>query len=321
MLILRAIPFSFAILWRYLLVLPLLLAALFLFALVAVIFAILFGLFAPFLGVVFALAFGLAAGIIPVLVGLRVGLQGQQVRPRNSYLGLMKPAIGYGFLEGFCGSLLLALCFASFLLATPLTTNDLLAMRGAADLVILDSLFQASPALTITCFTIGGTIIIALRAALLVPLAGASVGVDPDGRPHTPFYGFGSGFASNFVLVLLSYIGPAVVFPLLGFLLGALGLVDRLTAVVIALEDVTAFSDLMAVGFDGLIMLLVLLLVFLWFFSLQCAGAVLVFAGRAEDMRKARGEWQEAIAEAQEKPMAQTDMRELMRSRMPQTRN
>ena len=50
---LRAFPFSFAILWRYLLVLPILIVALAVFGAVAVVFALVFGLFAPFLAILF----------------------------------------------------------------------------------------------------------------------------------------------------------------------------------------------------------------------------------------------------------------------------
>ena len=124
MLFFRAFPFSFAIMWRYLLVLPILVVAMAVFGAAAVILAFVFGLAAPFLAVVFIFAFGLASGIVPVMVGMRVGLQAHDVRPRNSYMGLMLPAIGYGFFEGLCFLIIIAVCMVLFVFASPLGAED-----------------------------------------------------------------------------------------------------------------------------------------------------------------------------------------------------
>lgn len=364
MLFLRAFPLSVAILWRYLLVLPILVVALFVFAVIAVIFALLVGFVAPFLMVLFIFAFVLASGVIPVMVGMRVGLQSRDVRPRNSFAGLMLPAIGYGFFEALCVMIIVAACVSLFVLLTPLGMMDLLALTDADDVVIFSDLYTASPVLTIACIIIGGGLVFALRTALLVPFAGASVGTDADGRSHTPFYGFGDGFWTLFILVIISYVGTTMAVPIAVLMIAPFGIADRLfeasaglleqqgqevatssqalgsglrdrvgyeavnvrQAAGTAVEDNTGFAEYYAVfGTDGLIFVGLCIVLFLGFFSLQCAGAVLVYMQRLQTVvvkKQERSAEREAeLAEfAAEKTPVQTDMMELVRSRMQNKR-
>lgn len=360
MLFLRAFPFSFAILWRYLLVLPILIVALFVVAFIAVIFAFLVGFVAPFLMVMMIFAFALASGVIPVMVGMRVGLQAREIRPRNSFAGLMLPAIGYGFFEALCVMIIVAACVALFVLLTPLGMLDLMALSSAEDVVIFGNLYATSPVLTIACIVVGGGMAVALRTALLVPFAGASVGIDADGRSHTPFYGFGDGFFTMLALVVISYIGTAMAVPIVILLIAPFGIADRLVEAAAGLElqiQEAAASTVQATstgrlsgtagfeavntgpaaaavdnsigiaeyyaafGTDGLIVVGLSLALFLWFFSLQCAGAVLVFLQRFQTVivkkQERNAEREAELANSvEEKTQVQTDMMELVRSRM-----
>lgn len=317
MIILKAFPLSFAILWRYLLVLPILIIAMAVFWAVAVVFALIFGLFAPFLAIVFVLAFGLASSVIPVMVGMRVGLQSYDVRPRNTYVGLMLPAIGYGFIEGLWASIILVVCAGLFVFATPLEVSDLLALTGLEDAQITAELFNVSPVLTMGCLIVGGGLTIALRTAFMVPFAGASIGADPGGRAHTPFYGFGSGFGVLLVLVLISYAGSIFTIPFVFWLTVQFGYADGLLATAMTMENADSFTAFAAFGLQGAIVFALALVIFLWFFSLQCAGGVLVFMRQFQTVTIKKQERTDAlVADLEDSPSEKNDMMGLIRSRM-----
>lgn len=319
MIFLRAFPFSISILWRYVIALPALIIALAGFGFVAVILVFLAMLVSPLIGIVIAVAFGVGATVIPVMVGLRVGLQSYYVKPRVSYLGMMKPALGYGLFEAVVMVILFALSVGVFLVLTPLTPNDFLAMDVADEEALMAQLTAINPTLTWGLTGFLGFAGIALRSALLVPFAGASVGADPDGRPHTPFYGFGSGFLSVFALVLISQIGLALAVPLALWILMATGFAQNAAMQIAEVATYDEISDLTTLGLDAIILIGLALFILLFFFSLQCAGAVLVYM-RKRRLAGARQEaFDEVMREEEERaaPMPDTDLLALVRSRMP----
>ena len=321
MIFLRAFPFSFSIFWRYIIALPALIIALFMLGFLALVAAFLASMISPVFALIIAVAFGLGAGVIPVMVGLRVGLQANYVKPRNNYLGMMKPAIGYGFFEAVVILIIGAACAGIYLLATPLALTDLVAADTTELEALLAEFGTVGPTLEWGLIGAAGFLAFAVRAALLVPLAGAAVGSDPDGRPHTPFYGFGDGFVSVFALVLISQVGLIAAGPISISVLDALGIYDgammQIWMVASFTEDLSGLSLLRREAF---ILIGTIVLISLFFFSLQCAGAVLVYLRQ----RKLVGARQRAIDEIlredeeREAPMENTDLRELMRSRMPE---
>jgi len=348
---LRSFLLSFDILWRYALVLPFLIVALAVFGIFALIAAFLLGLFSPFLGLVLSVAFGVAAGIIPVMIGLRVGLQGHHVRPRNSFFGLIMPAVGYGFFEALFVLILLAAGIAMFVLLTPLALTELLSIAGPQDYGMITTALAENQGLTAGAMVIGGGLAIAMRTALMVPLSGASIGADPDGRSHTPFYGFGDGFLSIFPLVVISQIGIAMSIPFVIWLSGPLGIADSMADTIFTLEEaaieqaeidmaavqegvtttgeaqvasISPMDALLAVKWDVAILAAIAFFCFLYFFSLQCAGAVLVFLRRlnaaSSDLKERDNALKAQIKEPEPEQMQETDMMELMRSRMPTKR-
>lgn len=78
-------------------------------------------------------------------------------------------------------------------------------------------------------------------------------------------------------------------------------------------------SDLAGLGPDALILIGVNLLILLYFFSLQCAGAVLVYMRKRGIVGARRKAFDEVMQEeeARAAPMADTDLLALVRSRMP----
>lgn len=319
MIFLRAIPFSFSILWRYAIVLPVLIIALFFFGIVAIIPVLIIMLASPFVGTLVAAACGAAAGVVPIMVGMRVGLQAKELRPRNTYLGLMLPAIGYGFLEAFCALIILVASVAAFVLTTPLTAADFEAIDRDNTNAVIGLLFQTSPILTLAVGLIGGGLIIALHAALLMPMAGAAIGADPSGRPHTPFYGFGSGLFPLFFLVLISQIGALLVIPIVAFLSIPLGIADSLAKKLERAGNLDSFNDFAIFGTEGLIFAGLCVFFYLFFFSLQCAGGVLVYMRHKDAVREADSAYAKKVeAELNDnQPTAEDiDVMALVRSRM-----
>jgi hypothetical protein len=86
----------------------------------------------------------------------------------------------------------------------------------------------------------------------------------------------------------------------------------------VALEESMGFADYFAIfGTDGLIFFGLCLVLFLWFFSLQCAGAVLVFMQRFQHVEvKMQERNAERTADLEEKTDDVPDVMELIRSRM-----
>ena len=320
MIFLRAFPFSLSILWRFAIALPALIISLIAFAFFAVILFFVAGLISPFIAILIMVAFGVGASVVPVMVGLRVGLQAHHIKPRNTYLGMMKPAIGYGFFEAVAMLVLLALCAGLFVLLTGLSPRDLMAMNVADEDALMAQLLEISPPLTFGIIGFVALAGFALRSALLVPFAGASVGADPSGRPHTPFYGFGSGFGAVFALVLLSQLGIAAAIPLAIYIVTVLGIAP---AALLDLQMISTFdelSDFASIGTDAYVLIGISVLLFLYFFSLQCAGAVLVYIRKRTEVGYRQQAFDDAMRKEEERarPMQDTDLRELVRSRMPE---
>ncbi len=320
MIFFRAFPFSFSILWRYVIALPVLILAMILFGIVAVILTAIFMLLSPFLGTLFAVAFGFGVSVVPLMVGMRVGLQGRRVRARTGYMGIVMPALGYGFFEAMCILFLLIVTAGLALFATPITLTDLTSIQTIGFQGIAMQLLSIDPTIAWAIVGFFALATFALRACLLVPFAGASVGADPDGRKHTPFYGFGSGFASVFALVLVTQIGLTFVYPITIYLFETSGYSIDLAARLEAAGPIEEWRDLLLLGPEFGMFIAAGFLVSLFFFSLQCAGAVLVFLEKRAAFTAGQKAWDEAMLEQEEErpaPMEETDLLELVRSRMP----
>lgn len=320
MIFLRAIPFSFAILWRYAIALPILIIAMIMFGIVAVVPTLIITLIAPFLGLLVILACSIGVGIVPILVGTRVGMQAKEHRPTNTYFGMMLPAVGYGMFEAICALVITVAAVAAFIFFTPLTLDDFQAIDGSDGDAVIALLLESSPAISWGLFIGSFALLAAVRACLLMPLTGASIGADPSGRAHTPFYGVGSGFASLFPLVVVSQVGTYLVIPIVVLLSIPLGIAESLNAKLDAVGEFNPMTDMpLFFGTEAAIFVGLCLFFFLFFFSLQCAGGVLVYLRHVkavEQKDEAYAKSVEKYLDADQPAQPKVDAMELVRSRM-----
>ena len=328
MILLRAIPFSFNVLWRMVLVFPFMILALIVFGFIAAFFMLFASLIAPLVTVVIAIAFGVAASVLPVIVGCRLGLQAKEATMRNGYFGLVLPAIGYGLFEVFCLLLILAVGAGVYLLATPLTLTNLTQLAALDEELLIAQLMSVNPAVTLSVLWVGLVLAIGMRAALLMPFAGASIGADPSGRPHTPFYGFGREFISLLIIVAIAYVLSGFAVPIAVAICYMLGFGDSLTAALAQFEAAPSMDVLGLLGVETAVFLGLSLLFYLLAFSLQSAAGALAYMNELEDMSDQQNAFDMSMDEhlqtmtsstAQpERPMQSEDVMELIRSRMQQ---
>ena len=282
--LLRAIPFSLNVLWRLAIVFPFMILALCVFGFIAAIFTVLVMFVSHLVGFLMVVAFGVAAGVLPVIVGARMALQARRAPLRTSYFGLMLPAIGYGLFEAFCVMLIIAAGAVAYLVATPLTFDDFGRFATMDQEMLVEQLLSVSPAVSLSILWVGGVLMIGLRAALLMPFAGASIGMDPGGRPHTPFYGFGSEFISLLILVAIGYILSTLAVPIALALCYLLGFGETLTVALAQLEATPSLNALQLMGKEAWIFFGICLLIYLWAFSLQSAGGALAYINQLQEV-------------------------------------
>lgn len=330
MTLLRAIPFSLAVLWRLVLVFPFMIIALLMFAIIAGFFMFIMAFISPILTVVMAAAFGVAASVLPVIVGSRLGLQAKQSSVRNTYFGLMLSAIGYGLFEVLCLLAIMAAAAAVYFVATPLSFSDLGQFASLDETVLIEQLMSVDPAITLSLLWVGGVLIVGLRASLLMPFAGASIGTDPNGRPHTPFYGFGRDFLSLLILTAIAYIMSAFAVPLSLAICYMLGYGENVTIALSQLETNPGLEVVSLLGVETGVFIGLSLLFYLWAFSLQSAGGVLAFMNEVEDVADKQNAFDMSMDEhlksisnptsQQQSPIQSQDVMELIRSRMQQNK-
>ncbi|HEV8035995.1 hypothetical protein [Yoonia sp.] len=327
---LRAIPFSFNILWRLALVFPFMTIALIMLGIVAGFLVFVTAFIAPLVSILLIGFFAVGASVLPTMVGTRLGLRARGASVRNSAAGLVLPAVGYGLFEALCVLLIVALSSVVYVLATPLTWQDLGQLIEMDEDVLLQQLMSVSPVITLIIFAVGGLFVVSLRAALLTPFAGASIGADPSGRAHTPFYGFGSAFWSLLPLTILSYVLWGLAVPLVTLICFMLGFGEALAMAASQVETMEGAELLDLLGLETGVFLALLIVFYLWAFSLQCAGGALAFLNhlaRENDAQNAFDMSMDAhlAAASQTSPRVQKEMQsadvmELVRSRMRQNK-
>lgn len=320
MTILRALPLSFAILWRYVLVLPLTLLVLCIYGLIAFGFFYLFGTASPALAILVGFGVASAVSVLPAMIGTRIGLQAKGLLPRKSYASLILPAIGYGLFESFCRLIIVMLTFGAITIATPYNMLQLFSLNEAGAEVLFASLLAENAPVILAVMGVSAFWVVGIRSALLVPIAGASIGIDPSGRSHTPFYGFGSGFWSILILVIFSYVGWFFLTPLIALGGQYLGFEDLFAQAQQQVADMIEDEEINWFAYETYALIGMSLLGAVWLFSLQSAGGALVFINHKRSYDIEHADYTKAPDMADDPPMPKTDLRELMRSRMPQNR-
>ncbi len=270
MLVIDAIPFSFSILWRFVVTFPILVIGLVLYGLVGGLIGALFGFLFPGTNVLIVFLVSASSSVIPVLVGARFGFQSRHIRPSSGYKKLILPALMYGALETLITALaLLPILGTAMLLFTP----DALDFATAQGSEISQILETSGPLLALALVPL--IAICGIRACLLVPMASASIGRDPNNHSYTPFRNFGASFWPLFALVVLSYLGMAIIYAVSFVVLLALAATGILDG---QIQDLQAMIDGTAPfrpNWAMIVIAAVYIVIALWSFSLQCAGGVL----------------------------------------------
>ncbi len=315
MLVLRAFPLSFSILWRFILVLPVLLIFLAVYVTFTVFWGLFMGFFSIYLTAAMIMGMTFVMAMIPTLTGIRMGLQARGETLRGHYGKVFGAALGYGGVEAFLRLLMAFGAAGAVVFLTPALSSEnfwpvlMQTLSPGIEGGSSTELDMGTVALLISLLLYA-----MLRTALLPVLAGAAACSDPGSAFHTPFSGFGSSFFALFILQILIYLLPIILIP---------------AAVIAAIHFdltgplITRAAELQAIFVEGAsyqfavidgITLAAVIVFCLWLFSLQCAGAVLSFEKRRENSTQ-----QEADRpEVQRIPA--DELREMVRARMPQRR-
>ncbi|MEL6839567.1 MAG: hypothetical protein AAFP85_09760 [Pseudomonadota bacterium] len=322
----KSFIFSFAILWRLFVVMPFVTLALMVFAAMVVIWLVCVAVFFP--SVIFLLStlviqfpqimlLGILAimiattSVVPLMIGARLGLQAKGVIVKANHASMFLPALGYGAMEALFSLVVISWGAAIFLMISPLTLADLTSLASLATPEAFDAVIEENKSIFV-CVLVGvGLILMAFRAALLVPFAGASIGLDPDGRKHTPFWGAGTRCLSLTILVMAAYMANFLNAPFLNWVASLMGL--DLGLVISRLPVPAGFERVKSPieTWQAIVLVVAFMSFSLWLFSLQCAGAVLSYL-EIKDRIDGQPDESDEIER-----MSQQEMRALWKGRMP----
>lgn len=317
--LLRTLPLSISILWRFLLVLPL--WAVFYIAISLIPLVGSLSLLNTFpvlalLGLLILTPLSIVVSSIlsihPYLIGIRLGLQTMGIETNKSSKRLLKGSIGFGIFEGLIGFLFSAALFAVFyaLLKNGIGSAEAIGAEKITDPIAI--LSRGAAFGTLTVFSVLSSIaVMALRAAILPALANFTVGRSPRGSLHGLLDGFGEKFITMMLLMLMITGISALAIPIAGDAFQFIGLTNMLSnalngIVVFALaeREISITLTQTAIAFGAIILSV-------WLFCLQCAGAALSYENRAREI----------VLEKESKEAARRDIPEdmaaLRRSRMP----
>ncbi len=244
----------------------------------------------PLLAVIVSVSLWLSLAMIPMMIGIRFGFTARGHDVTGSYRQLVAFGALYGALEAI-GYLLITLsaAVALILISSALPPAELLALLRAGDVEGIEAVVQIGILPTGILGLVSLLVISTLRAVILVPLAGASLGRDANGSPHTPLAGFGRGFVPLTALVCVSYILLPLLIMGVFALLSTLGFGDVLEQAMAKLRRLEETGEWSAIGWQEWLLIAGVWTCWLWVFCLQCAGAVLYFlkGGNAGDVAAA----------------------------------
>ena len=266
----QAIPLSFSIFWRLAMVLPVMLIGLTLYVLIGLLLGFLIGLLIPALSFIVAFLIVASSTVIPVLLGTRFGLQAMDIRPSNRVRGLVLPAIVYGAVQGVGMTAIFGL-MAAF--SAALVSPELLNLNQTTEQALgyMETAWAIPAALALIAVFLS---ICSIRASLLVPIASASIGRDPDGLTYTPFRHFRASFGPLFALTVTSYVGAIILYSCVIILTIVSGMAQTLVADVQEFANMTKGTAPLRPIWSLVILWVVYALIGVWAFSLQCAGGV-----------------------------------------------
>lgn len=311
MMILRAITLSLAILLPRIFLVPVFFI-LYAFAGlgISIVVAIL-SMISPFIAIIVAVLLGLSLAMIPMMIGMRLGFSARRHTVTGTYSGLVLPSMIYGLIEGIGFLLITVIASVIFtVFSSESSFAELGSSLASGNVDVIEGALESGDTTAFVLFFLSLIAISALRAALLVPLAGAAAGRDANGQFHTPLVGFGTGFVPLTILVCLSYLAlPLLV--MAAFSIPAL--FGQGTAVDSVIGNIDSFDQgggLSSIGWTEVLVLAAAWIGWIWIFCLQCAGGVLYFL-------RAHSEFADHQIRTPAVPhMAQEDTRALWKSRM-----
>lgn len=324
MIALRAIPFSFNILWQYIIVFPIMVCGLIGLTLLA--FIVTFDIYilyarngmGDFRGTFALIATSALFAILlsaiysfPMLIGLRLGLTTRGHKPAVNFWKLILPAAGYGLLVGFATTLIAMIAAFFYLRSVSLSVNDIVVLLENATLDYVLTKVVTDIPMMVKLSTVSWLGFTAFYTALLVPLASVAIGRDPSGNPHTPLAGFGAGFVPLLALVIIVYLMSELSLPALESFAALIGQGDRLSGT-LTIIDLMADEKIPFQWSRDIGIVLGLSLVFwLWTISLLSAGATLVYIDRFDKHKAERAEKMKV------ERLAPEEARALWKQRMP----
>lgn len=319
LLLLRAFPLSISILIRFLLVLPLWAIFYIAITVIAIVSSLQIMATAPIVGImvlmilsVLAFAISYIISMHPYLIGIRIGLRVLGIETRQSQKRLLAGAVGFGFLEAIVATVLLGI----------ILVGDVLVIQrdfGLLSAIDIDQIpdpvaslsRQISFGVLVVLPILSSIVVMALRAALLPAMANFVVGRDPSGRFRSNLDGFGANFITMMLLMLMITGVSAVVIPLVGDAFQYVGLT---TALLDGLSDIVLFAfgeQEMTFTLAHALAVIAALIISIWLFCLQCAGAALSYENRVNAISIGKKLKTKSSLGGHE------SMAELRRSRMP----
>ncbi|WP_171209260.1 hypothetical protein [Ruegeria sp. HKCCA6948] len=271
MLVFKAFPLSFSILWRFVLVFPVMLVALFLYGLAGGLVGLLINLLLSGLYFIVFFFISVSSAVIPILVGNRLGFLARNMTPRGGYKKLVAPALMYGATEAILGGLLLA---------------PIIGLQLTTSLTGLSNGFESAPVEPLSAVLSEHNPVVALivilgfsavRALLMVPMAAAALGLDPNDRPYTPFRNIGKSFLPLFSLITLSYVLMVVLIIAAGIGFAAYADGNPAFANPPVYKADPSWSNMIAVFQHYWVIVVAVFIIGIWTLSLQCAGGVLAY--------------------------------------------
>lgn len=285
--IFRSFAYSLSILLRLVLMLPVLAVGYVAISLLAVLVILLLVAVSPPLAIIIATALILATGVLPIILGIRVCAEGFGFKPAGTFGSVTLTAMIYGTIEGIGIAIVGGMTYGVVYLIAPSEVSavfaELMADESdsnseAIETAVSDVVIANEYSLLIAMAVIG-LAVVAIRAALLVPMAAGAIGREPNGQLHTPFAGTGTYFPSAFIITLLSYVpfilGIAVIPMVMGFLGDTNTLDDISTSI--------GSGDIMSLGWGPIWFYLYVIVLTLWFYAIQAAGGLLAHERLSND--------------------------------------
>ncbi len=274
--------FSLNVLWRFLLVFPIVVLASLAINLIGGIVSIILVIISPPLAIIGMMAICLGStSAIFVMAAARVALQAKGIPEKNTFGAVLMNAYGYGMIQSVILLFLFVIVDFSFGLISSLSLWEYLL---SDEDVLLEELYAESQFAFIAYMIVVFGLMGLVRALLLPSMTAAAVGRDPDRGPHTPLNGLGKNVFPLFIIVGLSaaaFVGGAMAIPhLVGIFGGGTTSADFIDDVNVDL----ALQDWMT-GVNGATVLFLLggTILYAWMQSIQAAGAAIFYLRRCED--------------------------------------